>query len=279
MVFALRGVSVGSAADAARHPGPKVFGLVHLAPMPASPFYGGATVSEQLDRVRASVDALVAGGADGVLLQTSDRVYASGDETDPATVASMAVLARGVRQDTPEHFAVGVQIMRNAASASLAVAKVVGADFVRVSALVGASLSAHGWVQPDPLSIMRYRRALEAFDVDVLADVDTVHFEWAGGREPVPDIARRAVGAGADLVCIGHPDEDRTVTALRAVREREPGIGLVLAGHSTFENAARLLPLVDAACVSRCLTGEKWSGAIEEKLVRSYLALAAEAAG
>lgn len=259
--------------------------MVHLSPVPGTPFYPGNTIpsgrislAAELDRLKACVEALVVGGADGVLLQTSDRVYSTEDTADPATVATVAVLTRAVRELAPADFGVGVQIMRNAASAALAIAKVVDADFVRISAIIGSSLSAHGWVHADPLAVMRYRRALDAFDIELMADVDTVHYQWAGAAEPVSDLARRAIGAGADSVCIGHPDERRTAETLRAVRDREPAIRLVLAGHSTFDNAPRLLPLVDAVCVSRCLSGSDWTGTIQPDLVRRYVDLAVAAA-
>lgn len=221
--------------------------------------------------VLASVRALVEGGAAGVLLQTSDRVHPNGDEADPARVAAMTVLTREAVGLAPAGFAVGVQLMRNAVSASFAVAKVAGASFVRATALVGVTATAQGWVQPDAQAIMRARERLSAWDVELIADVDTVHYSWYGSAATVPEVARRAQVAGADAVCIGTPDTDRSVDALEAVRRDAPDIEIVLAGHCTPHNAHRLLPLVDRAFVSRQFAGGEWTGTMSAERVAQFL--------
>jgi len=123
-----------------------------------------------------SAQALDAGGADGCLVQTVDRVYPTGDEADPARIAAMALIVRAVADATSPGFVVGVQIMRNAVQASLAVAKTAGGGFVRAGALVGATLTAHGPVEADPEAVMAYRAKIDAWDVTVVADVDSGQF-------------------------------------------------------------------------------------------------------
>jgi predicted TIM-barrel enzyme len=248
-----------------------LYGLVHIPPLPGTPFNRGRSVAELTEQVHRSVDALVAGGADGVLLQTSDGVHPADDTADGARVAAMTLLTRSVVQRSPETFQVGVQIMRNAVSPSLAVAKIAGADFVRASALVGVTASAQGWVVPDSLAIMNTRQRLDAWDVELLADVDTVHFSWYGSSASTDEVARRAIVAGADAVCIGVPDMDRTQVALELVRRSAPDISIVLAGHCTEENAPRLLPLVDRAFVSRAFTDGAWHGVASAERVRSFV--------
>ena len=59
-------------------------------------------------------------------MQTVDRVYDPGEESDPARTAAMALVVNEVAKAAGEGFQVGVQLMRNALKASLAVAKVAG---------------------------------------------------------------------------------------------------------------------------------------------------------
>ncbi|MDG4829592.1 BtpA/SgcQ family protein [Solwaraspora sp. WMMD1047] len=248
-----------------------LYGLVHLPPLPGTPFHKGDSVRQLTEQAFRSVAALVAGGADGVLLQTSDGVHPAADSADEARVAAMALLTGSVVERVPDTFSVGVQIMRNAVSASLAVAKIAGARFIRASALVGVTASAQGWVQPDAYAIMTNRKRLDAWDVEILADVETVHFSWYGSTAGTDEVARRAIVAGADAVCVGVPDTDRTRATLELVRERAPDIPVVLAGHCTDENAPRLLPLVDRAFVSRAFTDRSWYGEMSAERVRSFV--------
>jgi uncharacterized protein len=230
-----------------------LYGVVHVPPLPGTPFHEPGSFPRILQGVLIQAQVMAAGGLDGALIQTVDRVYSTRDETDPARVVAMTLLAQGVLAEAPPGFAVGVQIMRHAVSASLAVAKVVGAAFVRADGLVGATMSTHGWVEPDPLQIMTYRRAIDAFDVDLIADVDSMHYRWAGPDETAGGVAERAVSVGADAVCIAHPDTDEALGKIADIRHRIPSARIVLGGFVNHENAARLLGTADAAFVSGCL--------------------------
>jgi protein-L-isoaspartate(D-aspartate) O-methyltransferase len=79
---------------------------------------------------------------------------APGEDVDLARIAALSLIVRAVVEATGPRFKVGVQVMRTAVRASLAVAKVAWGAFVRVSALVGATVTADGLVQADPLGWM-----------------------------------------------------------------------------------------------------------------------------
>ena len=62
-----------------------VLGMVHLPPLPGTPFYHENSFQHTLEVAVASACALAEGGADGCLVQTVDRVYATGESpTRPA---------------------------------------------------------------------------------------------------------------------------------------------------------------------------------------------------
>lgn len=234
--------------------GKVLYGVIHLAPLLGTPFHRPGSWQSTVDDAVRAAEALREGGADGALLQTVDRVYSTEDEADPARVAAMTLCASRVADAVGPEFRLGVQIMRHAVRASLAVAKTVGAAFIRADAVVGSTLSTHGWVHPDPLAIMTYRRALDAFDIDLIADIDSMHFRWAGPGETTGGVAHRAAQVGADAVCVAHPDEKTTLAKIEDVRERAPHCRVMLGGFVTHDNAARLLADVEGAFVSGCLT-------------------------
>ncbi|MFD9389288.1 BtpA/SgcQ family protein [Streptomyces sp. NPDC060000] len=248
-----------------------VLGMVHLAPLPGTPFHETGTLPRILDTAVASARALYEGGADGCLIQTVDRVYSVADESDPARTVAMGLITRAVADATGERFRVGVQLMRNASKASLAVARVAGGDFIRAGALVGQTLTAHGMVRPDPLEVMTYRRSIGAEGVGVVADVDSMHFRWFGGDKTTAEVARAARNAGADAVSLSHPDERTALEMIASVRDAAPGLPVILAGHTNHDNAARLLAAADGAFVGTCLESGGWGGTIDVDRVRRYV--------
>ncbi|WP_432145494.1 BtpA/SgcQ family protein [Streptomyces sp. bgisy084] len=254
-----------------------VLGMVHLAPLPGTPFHQPDTLPEILDTAVASARALYDGGADGCLIQTVDRVYSVADESDPARTAAMGLITRAVVEATGGAFRVGVQMMRNATRASLAVAQVAGGDYVRAGALVGQTLTAHGMVRPDPLEVMSYRRSLGAERVGIVADIDSMHFTWHGGEKTTAEVARAARTVGADAVSLSHPDEHTALRMIASVREAVPHLPVILAGHTHHDNAARLLAAADGAFVGTCLEREGWGGTVDTDLVRRYVDIVREA--
>lgn len=247
------------------------YGVVHLAPLPGTPFHEAGSFRQTLARAVESARALERGGAHGCLIQTADRVYGVEDDCDPARLTAVALVTEAVRAAVRPTFDVGVQIMRNATRASLAVAKVCGGSFVRVGALVGETLSWQGRVTPDPAAVMTYRRGIDAWDVRVVADVASMHFEWPGGAKQPGEVARAAMNAGADAVCLGDPDEGRTLEMIAQVRRKAPAAPIYLAGHTNHDNAARLVGAADGVFVAGCVSDGGFHGDVSEEKVRSYM--------
>ncbi|MGH3869196.1 MAG: BtpA/SgcQ family protein [Pseudonocardiaceae bacterium] len=254
--------------------GKTIIGMVHLRPLPGTPFHEEGSFPDIVRTAVASARALADGGADGCLVQTVDRVYGVADESDPARTATMALVVRAIADEVGPDFPVGVQIMRNALRASIAVAKVAGGRFIRAGALIGRTVTPHGVVQADPLTVLAYRKAIGAEDVDIVADVDSMHFRPADSGMTTARAAWAAVQVGATAVSLGSPDEERALAMVRSVRDTVPGVPVVLAGHTTHANASRLLAEADGAFVGTCLEQGGWGGRIELERVREYVGIA-----
>lgn len=251
--------------------GKVVLGMVHLRPLPGTPFYGGESIEQIMNEAVGSARALCEGGASGCLVQTVDRVYSADADDDPARTAAMSLIVRAVVEATSEDFHVGVQIMRNALKSSLAVARMAGASFIRAGALVGMTLTPHGLVEASPFEVMEYRAKIGAWPVKILADIASSHFAWLGGKAEVGKVARWAANVGADAVVVGDPDENRACELVAEVRAASPGLPVVLAGHTSHDNAARLLASADGAFVGTCLERGGWGGQIDPEKVRAYM--------
>jgi membrane complex biogenesis BtpA family protein len=248
-----------------------VLGMIHLRPLPGTPFYEDGSFEETLRIAVQSARALYVGGADGCLVQTMDRVYSAGEDSDPARTTAMGLIVNAIVAETGEGFQVGVQLMRNALKASLAVAKVAGGSYIRAGALVGATLTASGMVEANPLEVMEYRNKINAQKVKIIAEVDSMHFTWFGENKPTAQVARQAHYVGADAVSLGHSDEATTLKMIASVRQEVPGLPVILAGHTNHDNAARLLAAADGAFVGTCLEAGGWGGRIDVDQVKAYM--------
>ena len=63
-----------------------------------------------------------------------------------------------------------------------------------------------GVAEADPVGFQTYRSQLGAQHVKVIAEVDSMHFQWMGSKA-TPEVAQLAQRAGADAVEVAHPDE------------------------------------------------------------------------
>jgi hypothetical protein len=247
-----------------------VLGMVHLGPLPGSPFYQEGTFRAVYDKAVSDAQALDQGGAHGCLVQTVDSVYTTEDDSDPARIAAVANIVREIVDSTGDGFRVGVQIMRNATRASLAVAKVCGGAFVRCGIFVGATLTGDGLVEANPHAVQTYRTYLGAQNIKIIAEIDSMHFRWPG-QMPTGSVAVLARYARADALGLGHPDEGETLAKIREVRDATPDLPIILSGYTTHENAARLLKEADGAFVGTAFEHEAWGGPIDADAVRRFM--------
>lgn len=251
-----------------------VIGMVHLLPLPGTPFYREGTMERTVEKAVADATALYQGGADGCLIQTVDRVYPAEDEADYARVAAMATIQKAVSDATGPEFQIGVQIMLNALKASIAVAAVGGGSFVRCTALVGSTLSASGIIEANPLDVLTYRARIGAQRIKLIAEVNSMHFRWMGERSTA-DIARMAARVGADAVEVAHPDEAINAALVREVKQAMPHLPVILGGHTTHENAARRLAEADGVFVGTCLKADGRESRVDIERVREYVKIVA----
>ena len=251
-----------------------IIGLVHLLPLPGTPFYQEENEKLALDKALADAKALEEGGADGCLIQTVDRIYPLGDAVDYARIAAMANIVHAVSQATGPDFQIGVQIMWNALNASLAVAKVCGGSFLRCSTLIGATMTPAGIAQSNAIGFHNYRTRLGAEGIKLIAEVESMHFQWLHGK-PVAEVADLALRADADAVEVAHPDEETNAQQVCQIKEKFPDLPVILGGHTNHENAARRLAHADGAFVGSCFETGGWGSHVDADLVRRYVDIVA----
>jgi hypothetical protein len=230
----------------------RLIGMVHVAPLPGSPRWGGS-IDAVVDAAVADARALVEGGMDALLVENHGDAPFTPARVEPATVAGLAVVAREIRRAAPQT-PLGVNVLKNDARAALAIACAVGARFIRVTVHSGAALADQGIVHSDAYGTLRDRRLLGS-DVAIFADV--------GGKHTSPlvpldleqharDLTHRGLADGL-VVSGGATGAVTSIEDVKRVRSAVPDVPLLVGSGVTPETAAELLSVADALIVGTAL--------------------------
>ena len=249
-----------------------IFGLIHLKPMPGTPFYKDGDYEASIEKAVKDAKALENGGASGCLIQTVDKVYPTGDDSDYVRATCLAVIANEVKKHVGADFKIGVQLMWNCITPSIAAAKAVNADYTRCTALVGQTSSPFGGViNADPLKVLEYRKKIDAEKVELLAEISGYHFHGGYDKEALLSRVSSAVMVRADAVEIMSKDEGLNNRMEQDIRAAYPDLPIILGGGTDVQSAASRLKNADGALVGRCFEGNNWGGGIDEAIVAAYM--------
>lgn len=239
-----------------------VIGVIHLKPLPGAPRYDGQPVREIYAAAADDARTLAAGGIDGIIVENaSDLPFARPDDIGPETVAALTAACIAVRGavDTP----IGITCVANGAIPALAIAKAVGARWVRVNQWVNAYVANEGFLNGPAPQAMRYRSMIGARDVAIFADV---HVKF-GAHAITADrsIAEQATDAewfDADVLIAtgtrtGNPTQPSEVREVRA----GTNLPIVVGSGLAPEQVPDLFAVADGAIVGQWLKhdGRWWN--------------------
>ncbi|MDP6604827.1 MAG: BtpA/SgcQ family protein [Dehalococcoidia bacterium] len=244
-----------------------IIGVIHLPALPGST--GSPGLGEVLKRALTDLAALEGGGVHGVLVSNDGdqprRLKAGADTISALTrVAHEIVLAsNGVK--------VGVQVLLNDPEASVAVAQMAGASFIRTDFFVDAmQRPEYGPIEIAPQQLVEYRAGIGAGDLLILADVQVKYAQMIDPR-PLADSAAQAVECAADAIVVTGSVTGEA-PAWASLREAKQGAGHcpVLVGSGLdLSNAADLLRTADGAIVGTSL---KTGAYVDAGKVRALMA-------
>jgi membrane complex biogenesis BtpA family protein len=246
--------------------GAALVGMVHLGPLPGSPFHR-APVPALLAAAERDAEALLAGGCDALLVENmGDRPYLRG-RAEPWTVAVMALATERVRRLCDR---VGVQVLAGANREALGVAVAAGACFVRVEAFAWSHVADEGWMDACAGELLRARAAL-GVDVAIWADVQKKHAAHAVTADvPLADQAKGAAFLGADVL-IATGAHTGAPTALDDVRAlRSAGLPVAVGSGVTPDDVRALAQVADALIVgSWTKVDGDWRNPVDPARVRA----------
>ena len=221
----------------------RLIGMVHLGPLPGSPRDRG-DFAGVLRRAAADAQALVAGGADAIMVENFFDAPFAKDAVPPHTLAALTRAALVVREAAPE-LPLGINCLRNDAKGALAIAHIVGAQFVRVNVWIGAAVTDQGIIEGAAREGILYRKMLGAEHIQIFADVFVKHAAQLGdGTQTIQDAAKDAVlrGMADALIVSGSATGSGTrVSDVASVAEALPGVPVLIGSGFGRESARALL--------------------------------------
>ena len=197
-----------------------VIGVIHLNALPGAPRYHGETMKSIAAAAVRDALTLSKGGIDGIIVENaSDLPFSRPEHIGPETVAALTAVCMEVRGavNTP----IGITCVANGAIPALAIAKAVGARWVRVNQWVNAYVANEGFINGPAPEAMRYRAMIDARDVAIFADV---HVKFGAhaitADRSIPEQATDAEWFDADVLIAtgtrtGSPTEPREVNEVR----------------------------------------------------------------
>ncbi|PIE18104.1 MAG: phosphorybosylanthranilate isomerase [Proteobacteria bacterium] len=238
-----------------------LIGVVHLAPMPGDPTHAGGGFAAVEARALADARALAKGGVDAIIIENFGSAPfvkgVAGDRLPPVQVAAMSRFVRAIAAiDEVGGLPLGVNCLRNDASAALGIAAATDAAFIRVNVHVGAMMTDQGLIEGEAATTLRDRLALGASErVAILADVLVKHAAPLGAldaRTATRDTLERGLADG--VIVTGEATGASISNArLDLVREAAEGAPVYIGSGLTVESAAQLAPRCHGAIVGTAL--------------------------
>lgn len=249
-----------------------VIAMIHTGPSPGVP--GCCGVQCAVERAVAEARLFAEHGVDGLIVENMhDFPCVHEREMGPEVAAFMTRVASSVKRHVGR-MPVGVQILFQANRTAMAVAHASGCDFIRAEGWTHAHVSDKGIAEACAGVVLRYRKAIGADRIPVLADVQKKHasHSWTADLA-LSDLASSTQQHRADAIVVtgsttGHaPDQEDL---------REVAVGsslpLFIGSGLTAENFVDYVDLADGFIIGSAFkeNGE-WSAPVCETRVRQLV--------
>ena len=225
-----------------------VIGMIALPPMPGYPAF--TSIDAVIESALADLERLEAGGVDGALVEN--------DFDQPHTMVGGAEIHAAMTRVTREVVArskipIGVEVLLNDWRASLAIAAMTGARFIRIDFFVDRVMTKLGPFEPEPEAILAYRQAIRAEHVQLYTDLQVKYTTMIDGPKPLAQSAREAEAAGADAVIVSGTETGIGPDVADLQAAHASSLPVLIGSGLTPENAPALMPFADGAIVGTSL--------------------------
>jgi len=250
-----------------------IIGVVHLRSLPGAPRYEGEPMRDIIAAALKDVHTLVDGGIDGIMIENaSDMPFSRPEHIGFETVAALSAICQEVRNAISNP--IGITCVANGAIAGLAVAKAVGARWVRVNQWVNAYIANEGLLNGPAAEALRYRAQIGAKDVSIFADV---HVKFGAhaitADRSITEQATDAEWFDADVLIAtgtrtGSPTQPEEVGEVRA----GTNLPVIVGSGLSPEQVPSLMAVADGAIVGQWLkVDSRWWNPVDPARVERLM--------
>lgn len=248
-----------------------VIAMIHLGALPGTPAHE-LPLADIEKQALHEAKIFRAAGVHGLMLENMhDTPYLRG-KVGPEIVASMAIIARAVKQAS--RLPCGIQILAGANLEAMAVAHAAGLDFIRAEGFAFAHVADEGIIESSAAELLRYRRMIGADNVQVWTDVKKKHSSHAITADV--DIGETAHAVefmrGDAVIVTGVATGDAPQSADVLAVKKKTRLPVYLGSGVTAANLKSFFATADGFIVgSEFKQGGHWARGVEAKRVEKFM--------
>ncbi|ACJ16939.1 hypothetical protein, conserved [Thermococcus onnurineus NA1] len=234
-----------------------LIGMVHLKPLPGSYLYDG-DFDSLIERAIADARTIEEAGFDAIMVENFGDVPFP-KYVDKTTVASLAVVARAIREEVS--IPLGINVLRNDGVAAYSIAYAVKADFIRVNVLSGVAYTDQGIIEGIAHELARIKKLLPS-KIKIFADVHVKHAVHFGDFEDaLLDTVERGL---ADAVVVSGRATGKPVDLEKlALAKKISPVPVVVGSGTSYDNLPLLWKHADGFIIG---TWIKRGGKVENEV-------------
>lgn len=231
-----------------------LFGMIHLEPLLEGPM----TLAEVEARALEDASTLAEAGFNAVMIENFGDAPFYPDKVPPHTIAGMTRIGHTIQShfntlgdDAPK---IGINVLRNDASAALAIAAAIDGAFIRVNIHSGVMVTDQGLIEGKAHETCRYRTQIHP-TCNILADIHVKHAAPLVHRPLVQEAKELWQRAHADaLILTGDRTGGSTdPTKVQNLRKALPDCPLLVGSGVTPDQLLHLLPWCNGLIVGTWL--------------------------
>jgi hypothetical protein len=226
----------------------KTIGVVHLQPLPGTP--KGSDFHSVLNRAVFDAKQLFESGVGSCIVENFGDAPFRAQNVDAHVVAFMTKIITEIQCNTD--LEIGINVLRNDATAALAIASACDGDFIRVNVHTGSSWTDQGLIEGNAYHTLMYRnQILKNQSVAIAADIFVKHASPAGNPDII-QVAKDTIlrGQADHLILTGAETGSITdVDMVQKIRMALPNASIWIGSGLNPNNVRTFIPFSNAGIV------------------------------
>ena len=244
-----------------------VIGMVHLLSLPGYKSHQG--IDSVISHALKDLKALEGGGIDGIMVE-NEHDHPHQVSVGPEIVSAMTkIVGKVIEKATVP---VGLEVLLNDPMASLAIAKITGAKYIRTDYFVDKMARSEygGEMKINPRGLMEYKKKISAEEIAVLTDLQVKYATLLEKGKSIAQSAAQAEKAGSDgIIITGDTSGERPeADDLKEAKLTVKNIPVIIGSGFSVTNARELLKWADGAIVGSSV---KTNNVVDYKKVKKLM--------